>query len=149
MGLDLIFYEILDYDYGKEMEKFEVEKVLELSNSRGMLITNWLYRNDNAKVVGNYLDYAYTYHQITGYKLIKLYKNLKKVIEAEDDKKDSYALFYFPCLYTVDEWVSSVEMFSPAYYGTLKELYESIDNFLFGENASDPSNRMFIYNISW
>ena len=149
MGLDLIFYEILDYDYRDEMKKFEVEKVLELSNSRAMLLTNWLYRNDNGKVVGNYLDYAYTYHQIAGYKIINLYKNLKKVIEAEDDKKDLYALFYFPCLYTVDDWVSSIEMFSPSYYGALEELYEIIDKFLFGKDASDPSNRMFIYNISW
>lgn len=77
------------------------------------------------------------------------YKNLKKVIEAEDDKKDLYALFYFPCLYTVDDWVSSIEMFSPSYYGALEELYEIIDKFLFGKDASDPSNRMFIYNISW
>lgn len=148
MGLDLTIYELKNHDTKKEQKKHEIEEVLYLSNDTAMLMVNWLYRNDDGKLSGNYLNYHDIYHQIGGYKLIDLYKNLKKVIQA-DTKKDVYALFYFPCLYTVDDWVSSVEMFSEAYYNDLEFLYETLDEFLFGENKPSPNNRMFFYNISW
>ena len=148
MGLDLTIYELKNYDTTKEQKKHEIEEVLYLSNDIAMLMVNWLYRNDDGKLSGNYLNYHDIYHQIGGYKLIDLYKNLKKVIQA-DTMRDVYALFYFPCLYTVDDWVSSVEMFSEAYYADLEFLYETLDEFLFGENKPSPNNRMFFYNISW
>ncbi len=148
MGLDLTIYELKNHDTTKEQKKHEIEEVLYLSNDTAMLMVNWLYRNDDGKLSGNYLNYQDIYHQIGGYKLIDLYKNLKKVIQA-DTKKDVYALFYFPCLYTVDDWVSSVEMFSEAYYADLEFLYETLDEFLFGENKPSPTQRVFFYNISW
>ena len=114
-----------------------------------MLVVNWLYRNDNGKMSGNYLDYHNIYHQISGHTLVDLFKNLKKVINASDDKRDIYALFYFPCLYTIDDWMSSVEMFSEAYYQDLQFLYETLDEFLLGEEAPSPINRLFFYNICW
>ena len=149
MGLDLTFYEVKNHDWDTHQKKHEIEEVLCLSNDAAMLIVNWLYRNDNGKMTGNYLDYHNIYHEIGGYKLVDLYKNLKKVIQAEDNKKDNYALFYFPCLYTIDDWISSVEMFSEAYYAKLEYLYETFDKFLMGEEAPSPSNRLFFYNISW
>ena len=149
MGLDLTFYEIKNYDYGKVQKKYEIETALELSNDIAMLAVNWLYRNNNGKMSGNYLNYHEIYHQIYGGTLVDLYKNLKKVINADNDKQDNYALFYFPCLYTVDDWVSSVEMFSEAYYNDLKLLYESIDKLLFCDDCPSVDHRVFFYNISW
>jgi len=149
MGLDLKFYEIKNYDWDEYQKKHEIEEVLELSNSKGMLIVNWLYRNNNGKMVGNYLDYHNIYHQIHGDALVDIYKNLKKVINAPEDKKDNYALHYFPALYTIDDWVSMVEMFSDGYYHDLEDLYEIFDNLLFGDNSPSPSRRIFFYNINW
>ena len=149
MGLDLIFYEIKNYDWGKTQKKHEIEEVLTLSNNRAMLVVNWLYRNNNGKMSGNYLDYYNIYHKIYGETLVDLFKNLKKVINASNDKRDTYALFYFPCLYTIDDWVSSVEMFSEAYYYDLQVLYEIFDEFLLGEEVPSPNQRLFFYNISW
>lgn len=149
MGLDLTFYEIKNYDWDKVQKNYEVEEVLSLTNDQAMLIVNWLYRNDNGKMTGNYLDYHSIYHQLGGYKLVDLYKNLKKVIDAPADKKDVYALFYFPCLYTIDDWISSTEMFSESYYNDLERLYNLFDEFIMGEEAPSPSNRLFFYNISW
>ena len=132
MGLDLTLYEVKNYDWDNLQKNYEIEEVLGLSNNHGMLIVNWLYRNDNGKMTGNYLDYYNIYHKISGDTLVDIYKNLKKVINASVDKKDNYALFYFPCLYTIDDWVSSVEMFSE-----------------FGDDSVSPSRRIFFYNISW
>lgn len=149
MGLDLTFYEVKNYDYDKVQKNYEIEEALYLSNDMAMLVVNWLYRNDDGKITGNYRNYHNLYHEIYGGKLVDLYKNLKKVVNADEDKKDVYALFYFPCLYTVDDWVSSVEMFSDAYYADLDLLYDRLDEFLFGDDSPSPENRMFFYNISW
>lgn len=149
MGLDLTFYEVKNYDYSKVQKNHEIETVLELSNDLAMLIVNWLYRNDDGKLTGNYLNYHYIYHQIYGDKLVDLFKNLKKVIKADEDKKDTYALFYFPCLYTIDDWASSVEMFSESYYHNLEDLYELFNELLLGKDSISPNNRVFFYNISW
>ena len=130
-------------------KKFDVEEVLYLSNDIAMLLLNWLYRNDSAEVTGNYLKLHDLYHKIDGDTLKEVYENLEKVLKAPKDKQDLYALFYFPCLYTVDEWISNVEMFSKYYYHDLEYLYEHIGNLLKADNVEHPYRRLFLYNISW
>ena len=145
MGLDLTFYEVIESDN----DTHTIKEVLSLSNDMAMLATNWLYRNDDGKITGNYLNYCYIYHQTYGFTLLNMYKNLKKVVEADSKNKDTYALFYFPALYTVDDWISSVEMFSESYYATLRDLYKVLDDLLFGDDSPAIEMRQFFYNISW
>ena len=66
MGLDLTFYEIKKEDKKEknDKEKKYIEEVLYLSNASGMLIVNWLYRNNNAKLTGNYLKLCDIYHHM-------------------------------------------------------------------------------------
>lgn len=149
MGLDLTIYEVKNYDPHNYQTKFDIEEVLCLSNDRAMLILNWLYRNDSAKVTGNYHKLANLYHEIYGYTFKEVYENIKTVLNAPEDKKDTYALFYFPCLYTVDEWISNVEMFSEYYYADLECLLELIGKLFKGDNVKHPDDRLFLYNISW
>jgi hypothetical protein len=152
MGLDLTFYELKSDNKSKKHEKSKryIEEVLYLSNSCAMLITNWLYRNDDAKVTGNYLKLCDLYHKIYGYKLNSIYKALEKVITTPAaDMKHIYALHYFPCLHSVDDWVSSTEMFSNAYYDDLEYLYDKFDELLNGDGAKYSDERIFYYNISW
>lgn len=165
MGLDLIFYEIKTEDKKSkyEKEKKYIEEVMYLSNSRAMLIVNWLYRNDDAKLTGNYLKLCDIYHHIYGHKLEHIYKALKKVREVNENKKigndsmvlfdtnkrDIYALHYFPCLHSVDDWVNSTEMFSQEYYNDLDLLYKAFDELLHGDGAKYSDEREFLYQISW
>lgn len=151
VGLDLTFYEIKSEDKDKksENERKYVEEVLYLTNASAMLIVNWLYRNDNAKVTGNYLKLCDLYHQIYGYKLEQIYKALKKVVEAPEDMKHYYALHYFPCLHSIYDWTNEEEMFSEHYYNRLEDLYERFDELLHGDGARYSDERRFVYNISW
>lgn len=151
MGLDLTFYEIKTENKTKKCEndKKYVDEALYLSNSCAMLIVNWLYRNDDAKLTGNYLKLCDIYHHIYGHKLEHIYKALKKIMEADESVRDIYALHYFPCLHSVDDWVNSTEMFSEAYYSDLGYLYEMFDKLLHGDGAKYSDEREFLYNISW
>lgn len=151
MGLDLTFYEIKTENKDKkdDNERKYVEEVLYLSNASAMLIVNWLYRNDSAKVTGNYLKLCDLYHQIYGHKLEQIYKALKKVVEAPEDMKHYYALHYFPCLHSIDDWINEEEMFSEHYYNGIEDLYEIFDKLLHGDGARYSDEREFVYNISW
>ena len=141
MGLDFTLYTVtVNTD-----NTYTIREELYLSNSTGMLIVNWLYRNDSAEVTGNYLKLGDLYHLIDGGTLMELYENLEKVLQAPSDKKDNYALFYFPCLYTIGDWVNSIEMFSTEYYAHLEYLYNELTQLL--EDKKDTT--VFAYNISW
>lgn len=151
MGLDLTFYEIKKEDKKNknDKEKKYIEEVLYLSNASGMLIVNWLYRNDNAKLTSNYLKLCDIYHHIYGHTLEQIYKGLKKVVEAPDNMKHYYALHYFPCLHSIDDWINEEEMFSESYYDRLEFLYKRFDELLHGDGAKYSDQREFLYNISW
>lgn len=149
MGLDLTIYELKNYDPNNVQKKFDIETVMYLSNDTAMLLVNWLYRNDEAKLTANYLKLNSIYHEIYGYKFKEVLENLKTVLNASVEKKDTLALFYFPCLYTVGDWISNVEMFSEYYYNDLEYLHEQLGKLLKGDNAKHPDKRLFLYNITW
>ena len=148
MGLDFYLFEVINYDGDNVQKKFEVEEVLYLSNSKAMLVTNWLYRNDSTKILHDHYCESDYYKELYGYTLEELQDNLKTVLDAAQDKRDLLALFYFPCLYTVGDWVNSAEMFSEHYYENLTFIYERIDDLL-KDNATDPEHRYFLYKINW
>ena len=68
MGLDLTIYEVKNYDPNNYQRHFEIDEVMSLSNDTAMLLVNWLYRNDEAKLTGGYLKLSNIYHEIYGYK---------------------------------------------------------------------------------
>ena len=145
LTLSLTFYEIKH----KNKTKFEAEQVLQLENDLAMIIVNWLYRNDEAKLTGNYLKIAQVYHKIDEDTFEYIQNNLKRVLEAPLDEKDVYALFYFPCLTHIDYWESNVEMFSTYYYDNLTYLFNQITEILNKKNKNNSTEREFFYNISW
>ena len=149
MGLDFTLYEVTNYDYNNIQKEFEVKEVLYLSNDNAMLVTNWLYRNHHAKILHNHYSESHYFKTLYGYELENIYENLKIVLSATKDKQDLLALFYFPCLYTVGDWISNVEMFSDYYYADLEYLYTQIEKLLKGDNAKKPDDRYFLYNITW
>lgn len=145
LTLSLTFYEIKN----KNKTKFEAEQVLQLENDLAMIIVNWLYRNDEAKLTGNYLKIAQVYHKIDEDTFEYIQNNLKRVLEAPLDEKDVYALFYFPCLTHIDNWESNVEMFSTYYYDNLTYLFNQITEILNKKDKNNSTEREFFYNISW
>ena len=144
MGYDFNLYEIIDYDWENVQKEFKVKEVLYLSNSCAMLIGYWLSRN-HIKIDENNFNLAYEYIEIDGGSLQELVDNLKIVLnEKDNDKRNMLALFYFPCMYCVPSWISSVEMFSESYYADLEYILECLSNVL----TDNPERRMFIYNFN-
>ena len=94
-------------------KEYKIKEVLYLGNASAMLIETWLHRN-NVREDPNNFDIAYHYIEVDGGMLKDLLNNLELVLNAENNKKHILALFYFPCRYTIPDWVS-VEMFSEAY----------------------------------
>lgn len=150
MGLDLTIYEVKNYDFNNYQTEFDTEEVLYLSNSTAMLLLSWLERNVNRELPSNTNNLCYNYNTLQGYKLKTILEHLQKVLFNENGiKRDTFALFYFPCLYTIGDWVSSVEMYSDEYYYHLSYLFEKVSDLLKKDNVPHPDERMFLYNISW
>ena len=63
-------------------------------------------------------------------------------------KKDLLAYHYFPVLYAIPDYISSVEMWSEEYYNDLTEIYEILKE-LMPDNSIYNKERQFFYNILW
>ena len=149
MGLDFKIYEDITNDVDLTAPHEISEKVY-LTQHKAMLIVNWFYRKDAH--IGNLKD---VYGESTHY--VKIYGNdiweillaLEKVLNEETEwKKDLLAYHYFPVLYTIPHYVSSVEMWSEEYYNDLTEIYEILKE-LMPTNSVYDKERKFFYNISW
>ena len=144
MGLDFYMYEdkstILEGD-----QPHEIQEVLYLSNYKGMLLANWFYRKDMMKDVFGESSY---YIEIFGDDLNEVISALELVLtEKLDWKKDLLAYHYFPVLYHIPNYISSVEMWSDWYYDALKEIYGLLKQIIPDESIYN-NERRFFYNVS-
>lgn len=144
MGYDFKLYEVTNYNSGKSPKDYNVREVAYFSNARAMLISHWLDKNhvDNDS---NEFNISSHYIELHGWQLKDCVENLKIVLaETDKNKQDLLALFYFPCKFTIPDYVSSVEMFSDSYYNCLEDLYECLNSIL----NEEIENRFFLYNFS-
>lgn len=149
MGLDFKIYEDVNNDVDLTAPHEISEKVY-LTQHKAMLIVNWFYRKDAH--IGNLKDvYGESTHyvKIYGDDIWEILLALEKVLNEEKEwKKDLLAYHYFPVLYTIPNYVSSVEMWSEEYYDDLTEIYEILKE-LMPTNSVFNKERKFFYNISW
>lgn len=147
MGLDFKLYEVTTYNDVEIRKEHTIEEVAYFSNSTAMIITNWFYRINGTHLKDTF-DEMNHYVTVTGDKLYDIIKALNKVINTDTAKKDLLALHYFPAVYPVDDYVSSVEMFSEKYYNNLNELYNTLKKIMPNDTFLNQE-RLFFYNISW
>ena len=143
MGYDFTLYEITNHQE-EDTKEYKVKEVLYLSNSRAMLVATWLDRN-NVREDPNNFNKIYHYVEVDGGMLEDLTENLETVLNEKDKhKRDTLALFYFPCRFTVPTWISSTEMFSESYYADLEYILERVKKVL----NEDPDRQLFVYNFA-
>ena len=148
MGLDFTLYEIKDYDWANCQEKFDVEKVLYLSNQNAMLVVEWLYRN-HIREINDKGKECYMFFQVTSDELRALVANIELVLgESDSIRRDVLAACYFPVKYTIPDYISSVEMFSEEYYYCLDYIRDKLSSVL-NSSTSFKDTQMFVYNIEW
>jgi hypothetical protein len=149
MGLDFKIYEDLNNDVDLT-SPHEIEEKVYLTQHKAMLIVNWFYRKDTH--IGNLKDvYGESNHyiKIYGDDIWEIKVALEKVLNEEVEwKKDLLAYHYFPVLYTIPDYISSVEMWSEEYYNDLTEIYETLKE-LMPTLSVYNKERTFFYNISW
>lgn len=149
MGLDFKIYEDVNNDVDLTAPHEIVEKVY-LTQHKAMLIVNWFYRKDAH--IGNLKDVcgeSTHYVKIYGDDIWEILLALEKVLNEEVEwKKDLLAYHYFPVLYTIPNYISSVEMWSEEYYNDLTEIYETLKE-LIPTKSIYNKERKFFYNISW
>lgn len=144
MGYDFTLFEVTNYNFDEPQKKFDVQEVAYLSNASAMLISQWLDKNHVRNDPNNF-NISNHYIEVYCWQLRGCVENLK-IILAENDKnkKDLLALFYFPCKFTIPDFISSVEMFSDSYYACLEDIYECLNRVL----SKDNENQLFLYNLS-
>lgn len=143
MGYDFTLYEITNHQE-EDTKEYKVKEVLYLSNSMAMLVATWLDRN-NVREDPNNFNKVYHYVEVDGGMLEDLTENLETVLNEKDKhKRDTLALFYFPCRFTIPTWISSTEMFSESYYADLEYILESVKKVL----NDDPDRQLFVYNFA-
>ena len=143
MGYDFTLYEITNHQE-EDTKEYKVKEVLYLSNSMAMLVATWLDRN-NVREDPNNFNKVYHYVEVDGGMLEDLTENLETVLNEKDEyKRDTLALFYFPCRFTVPTWISSTEMFSESYYADLEYILERVKKVL----NEDPDRQLFVYNFA-
>lgn len=149
MGLDFKIYEDLNNDFDLT-KPHEIQEKLYLTNHKAMLLVNWFYRKDAH--IGNLKDvYGESNHYVKFYgdEIWEILLALEKVLnEKVDWKKDLLAYHYFPVLYTIPNYVSSVEMWSEEYYEDLNEIYVNLKKIIPSLSVYNKE-RKFFYNISW
>ena len=148
MGLDFKLYEVTNHKDVEIHTEHILEKVLELSNTTAMLITEWFY-NKNGRILHDSIRENMFFIECSGNDLIEIIQNLELIFNEEDEyTKKLLALNYFPTTYNSNYYVTILEMFSERYFVKLGELYDSLRKVMPNDSISNQE-RLFFYNISW
>ena len=146
--MEFYLYENNSYNDVEIKTVYEIEEVLHLSNDKGMLLANWFYRKDGDELKKHFMGNSH-YVVCDGDDVWDIIVMLNKVLsEPEGANRDLLALHYFPVVYQIPTYMSSVEMWSEKYYEDLKVIYESLIKVM-PNNALVNRERLFFYNIKW
>lgn len=158
MGMDMYLYELTSQEEEKvdneeqsmisckARKVCELKEVLYLSRGTASIFVNWLYKNHLEMLKFESVE-SNIYVKIDSDDILDFLDNITKILDAPDNKRDLYALFYAPPLYNVESYVSSVIMFTDDYYDRLVDLKFRLSNLVFGEN-DEFLYKVFFCNIS-